>query len=429
MYKSGLLEEECPCLCAGADYADPWTRDAAINVWNGVGLLFPEVARSTLLSMLIRTPGGPTISGQYWDKIVWTLGAWHYYLYTGDRAFLALAFDASGNTLAALERDEFDPVCRLFRGPAVYGDGVSAYPPLYTNTGEYTGGEWVSTITKWVSANPSLRAHPGFGLPMHTLSTNCLYYAVYTTMPRMARELNAPHNGVWETMASSLREAINREFRDNTTGRYRYLVDPNGNLILRRVWGWPSRCCSALPRTSNARRYFGIPGSVRPEYPASGHRSNATSISRAPAMDATAAPSGRSFRPSGVMLPRCTGRPASSRTNWTATAHAWRDKQFVEVYRPDTGLPYGGVQESNSEKWHEWKSCDRQSWSASGYLRLVLMGLFGMRFDTDGIRFQPCLPSGSGCIHLQRLPYRDASWMWRSPEAEGRSYRPASMAP
>ena len=82
-----------------------------------------------------------------------------------------VAFLASRNTLLDLEQNEFDPELGLFRGGAVYGDGISAYPPLYTHTGTYTGREWVSTITKWVSENPDLRARQGFGLPMHAFST------------------------------------------------------------------------------------------------------------------------------------------------------------------------------------------------------------------------------------------------------------------
>ena len=46
-FKDGLLEEPGPVMLAGLDYDTPWTRDAAINVWNGVGLLWPNVARNT----------------------------------------------------------------------------------------------------------------------------------------------------------------------------------------------------------------------------------------------------------------------------------------------------------------------------------------------------------------------------------------------
>ena len=45
-FQDGLLETPQPVLLAGLDYATPWTRDAAINVWNGVGLIWPQVAYS-----------------------------------------------------------------------------------------------------------------------------------------------------------------------------------------------------------------------------------------------------------------------------------------------------------------------------------------------------------------------------------------------
>ena len=49
---AGLLKEPVPCLMAGLEYATPWTRDAAINVWLAAARLDPEVARNTLFSVL-----------------------------------------------------------------------------------------------------------------------------------------------------------------------------------------------------------------------------------------------------------------------------------------------------------------------------------------------------------------------------------------
>ena len=39
-----------PVILAGLHYDTPWTRDAAINAWNGGSLILPEVSRNTLLS-------------------------------------------------------------------------------------------------------------------------------------------------------------------------------------------------------------------------------------------------------------------------------------------------------------------------------------------------------------------------------------------
>ncbi|MEO7768339.1 MAG: hypothetical protein ABIS01_12980, partial [Ferruginibacter sp.] len=57
-------------LAAGADYGGEWTRDIAINSWNGVSLLRPTVAEKSLWSVTIHKD---TIGHQYWDKIIWAI--------------------------------------------------------------------------------------------------------------------------------------------------------------------------------------------------------------------------------------------------------------------------------------------------------------------------------------------------------------------
>ena len=86
-------------------------------------------------------------------------------------------------------------------------------------------------------------------------------------------------------------------------------------------------------------------------------------------------------------------------------AHAVRDKQFAEIYHPVTGEIYGGLQE-NGGKIVLWNATSRQTWSATAYIRMVFMGLAGMRFDTDGVRFQPVMPKGVGNVHLSNIRYR-----------------------
>lgn len=410
-YKSGLLKTEQPVLCAGADYQDPWTRDAAINTWNGFGLLFPEIAKSTLLSCLQPAEPGAVIGGQYWDKIIWALGAWNYYLYTGDREFLSLAFEASRKTMRQLEGEEFDSRLGLYRGPAVYGDGVSAYPPLYAKTGVYTGGEWVSTITKWVAENPELRAPHGFGLPMHALSTNCLYRAAYLTLAEMARELKLRADPSWLASADQLRSAINREFWMEERGTYRYLVDPNGNCDRQEGMGLAFALLFDVPnseqRAAIYRNTYISSAGIPCLYPSFERYVNAerTSYGR---HSGTVWPPIEAFWGQAAALDGQIEIFANELNQ--LTAHAWRDKQFVEVYHPDTGLAYGGIQESNSDPfWQPWPVCNRQSWSASGYVRLILMGMFGARFYPGGVGFRPLMPSPSGWAELKGLRYREAT--------------------
>lgn len=184
LFQDGLLDEPEPVLLAGLDYDTPWTRDAAINIWNGLSLFDPGVSRNTLLAVLEHTQDRLRIGGQYWDAIIWAVGAWEYYLQTGDRKFLRLAVDAVQNSLERFEKEEFDASFGLFRGPAVYGDGVAAYPDRYSPGG-------TSSILDWVKANPDKRAVNGFGIPMMTLSTNCVYARAYHIAGMMRAELGA----------------------------------------------------------------------------------------------------------------------------------------------------------------------------------------------------------------------------------------------
>ena len=115
--RAGLLRESRPCLMAGADYPTQWTRDAAINVWFAEALLDPETARNTLLGVLEGREGGPVIGGQYWDRIIWAIGAERLWEVTGDADFACLAYDVLRRTSGARRYTE------------------TAFPPIHRSTG------------------------------------------------------------------------------------------------------------------------------------------------------------------------------------------------------------------------------------------------------------------------------------------------------
>src|ERR1035437_5240578 len=81
-------------LAAGGDYGGEWTRDIAINTWNGVSFLRPEVAKQSLWSVTIKKD---SIGHQYWDQIIWVVAALNHYKVTGDLEFLKQAYKCSAN--------------------------------------------------------------------------------------------------------------------------------------------------------------------------------------------------------------------------------------------------------------------------------------------------------------------------------------------
>ena len=389
-FRDGLLKEAAPCILAGRGYDTPWTRDTAINIWNGAGLLAPEAALNTLLSVLTEDAQGVRVGGQYWDAIIWVVGAWHYWLYTADAAFYPLLREATVNSLRYFEATEFDPARGLFRGPACYGDGVAAYPD------RYVAGE--SFILTFREAYPEKCVQTGYGMPMFALSTNCLYYEAY----RIAHRLTG--NAACAQKAEALKDAINREFWDDSRGTYRYLVDAEGGcdaqealgLSFALIFGIASDRQAAsilrhVKRTANGMPCL-YPGFSR--YDALGYgRHSGTVWPHAQAFWADAA-AGRE--------PECLNFELAA-----LTRNALREGFFSEIYHPDTGLPYGGIQESGGIANDQWRSQPRQTWSATGYIRMLFFGLAGLRFDEDGFSASPRKIDSVHEMHIRGLRWRD----------------------
>jgi glycogen debranching enzyme len=400
-YQSGLLEKPSPVFIAGAGYNSPWTRDAAINTWNGGGLIWPSVARNTLLSVLDRKDGKLFIGGQYWDAIIWTTGAWAYYLDTGDRSFLSSAFEAITNTLAIRETEEFDPQNGLFRGAAVYGDGISAYPDRYAQTNASSG------ILEWVERNSSQKAPVGYGLPMFTLSANCTYLHAYELLPVMAKALDFQIDSVWLEKAARLRKAINQRFWNPNTGIYDTLTDPWGTDDRQEAIGLAFsvlfKVADQDQQASLFRNAVVTPAGIPCLWPTYSRYSDRGGFGRHsgtiwPHAEALWADAAAEFGHADIFLFEMT-RMAEK---------AVRDGQFYELFNPISGQPDGGLQEKGPKGIISWRSEQHQTWSATGFLRLILFDLAGIHLDEGGIVFAPLLPGDLHQVDLTGVKFRAA---------------------
>lgn len=409
-HQSGILDQKLPCMYAGLFYGKPWTRDAAINVWNGLGMLSPIVAKNTLLAQVKKGENGEiAIRGQYWDKIIWTIGAWDYYLYSGDNQFLKLAYTAAQNTILQLEKDEFSPKLGLYRGPAVYGDGVSAYPERYTHhqTSEKTGS--YSGIYHWAQVNDSLKNPNGYGMPMHALSTNAVYYQSYQLLSRMAEELNKETTYDWNQKADHLLESINQHFWNDNKKNYNYLIDSFGNCDAQESLGIAFCLLFDIATNEQVENIFKTthiePAGIPCVYPSFKRYRNET-------LDTYG-------RHSGTVWPHVQGFWADAAMKYhyhdsflhefnALTRHALRDFQFVEIYHPTKETPYGGVQEPSLENWEEWFCAERQTWSATAYLRMIFKNIIGLNISNKGIAFNPFLTDEIENISLLGLKYRNS---------------------
>ena len=398
-FRDGLLTEPKPVFIAGLGYVKPWTRDAAINTWNGGGLIYPEVARNTLLSVLDGSGDDVSIKGEYWDRIIFAVGAWYYYLYTADRELLSVAYKATKNTIKKCELEEFSEDVGLFRGPACYGDGVAAYPDVYAAQGE-------SGIIAFATEFPKLCAETGVGIPMHVLSTNCLYCEVYRILDLMADELSVPR--CYEERYLALRAKINEIFWSEKLGSYTYIHDKFGGCDRQEGIGISFAALFGIADGRQCKRIF------------ENHRTTERGIACVyPGFKRYSSEDGMSFgRHCGTVWPhiqgffadaakRCGRDDLFEREFRLQTENALRYYQFAEIYHPITGEMYGGVQEWKGSGLRDWRSEPYQTWSATAYLRGVYNDIMGMEFDTDGIRFTPVRTSLIGKAELTNLHYRE----------------------
>lgn len=404
LFRGGLLPEAESVFLAGKSYSSPWTRDAAFNVWYG-GFLAPEVSYNTLLAVLEKDEHGRLrIGGEYWDKIIWAIGAWQYQLWNDAPGFANLALEAIENTLAEAEARELDPADGLFRGGACFQDGVAAYPDCFVSMKRGSG------IMDYLSSPPpgAKIAPAGTGLPMKALSTNALYCAAYRIADRFRKVLGK--QPAHQESAQKLKDAVNRRFRNPATGTYRYLLDaddpnPERQEGLGHAFALLSGIVPEEERTALIKNVHTTPHGIPCVWPQ---------------MERYAGTPGVYARHSGVIWPQvnaawcsaltaCGERELAFHETELLADKAFRDKMFREVYHPDTGLPYGGIQEKGADKGIvEWASCPRQTWAAMGFIHMVLRTFLGLHADESGLDISPVFPEGCEEIRLDGLHYRNA---------------------
>jgi hypothetical protein len=375
-------------LAAGADYGGEWTRDIAINSWNGVNLLRSDVARKSLWSVTI---DGDTIGHQYWDKIIWVIGAYDYYKVTGDKEFLARMYLCSVNTIHALEKSTFDPKFGLFNGPSVFNDGIAGYP---------------GSIFDSLNNSSYVLDHPR-SLKIKCLSTNCVYYQAYRILQQVSDLLSDKKTASeFGDKAESLKKYILRYLYNADKNKLYYFVDSTGKTdpsqealgnafaVLFDIVS-PEKALDLTEKLTVSK--FGIT-SIYPTFKRYSDE--------------------KPGRHNNLIWPFVNGFYANAcykagnykefDNEFFAATHLALDEDkgnynFREIFNPLTGKPDGGWQSG-----HVWASCNHQTWSATAYISMVLHTIIGINIEENGISFMPYLPAGIHQIELKDIPYRNA---------------------
>lgn len=398
--QTGLLEGDPPMMLrAGGGYDQPWTRDASVNSWNAASLLDPSLARNTLWAVAERQSDGKLIldqDNQWWDQVVWVTAAWNHYVVTGDREFLADAYETTQNTIARREAENYNARYGLFEGPAFFNDGIAGYPTPPADPRDSRG----SFVLDYPGADELM-----------VLSTNELYFSAYQSAELMARALGqpAPETDDYARKASSMKNSINERFWMPEEGTYGYFLhgensdhpgmldehQEGAGLSFAILFGIADDAqAQSIMRTTDVQTW-GITD-VYPTFPRYSQD--------------------KPGRHNRIVWPMIQGYWASAAarvgaqdTFATEVARlaklANNNSDFWEIYNADSGAVDGGYQSGPDS---HWDSAPEQTWSATAYLRMIYDGVFGMRLQEDGIRFAPTLPAGWGDATLRGLRYRDA---------------------
>ncbi len=367
-------------LQAGGGYDTPWTRDSAINTWQAAAWLAPEVAKDTL--MMVVDGERVVWDTQWWDQIIWVVGARELALVTGDRAWAEQAYRIGAATLERL--DERCLADGLYRGPAVMADGITGYPPSLHDPELARESFVLDHAATWA---------------VHALSTNSLYVMAIGALGDLA-ELAGADPAPWRTRSIELAALVRERFWLAEEDRFGYL------LVDGRLTGEQEGLGLALAILSGT--------ATRGQA-----RATIAGLRRAPLGLSAVWPPFDGYdldhfgRHGAALWPMIMGvwAQAVAGTGDAATFGAELDRlcglfegsagEFLEVYHPVTGAPDGGWQVGR-----HWRSEPDQTWSATTLLGTVLHGLAGLRATPSGLEVRPCVPPGSGDLHLLGVPWR-----------------------
>ena len=373
---TGLLNGDVPMMIrAGGSYQTPWTRDAAINSWAAGRFLEPDVARNTLFAVCVKDENGDPIiqpDDQRWDRVVWIVGAWQYFLATGDREFLEIARGIAYRSLKRLDQEWFSEEVGLYRGGSFFNDGISGYPAdIYEPNMDHS----------------FMGAHPATETIM-CLSTNCIYCEAWRILDRMNGLLGISDEEPARRHLA-LKEAILATFWNADTKKCSYIRYSDGRMDASQELAGISFgvLFGILPGEALddlLQEEYGIP-SIMPPF------AGLFSKERPGRHNNLVWPFLNGFFIQAAALAGKADAAAAELKKMTRLLNS--ADGIYEIYNPYDGSVDGGWQIGGDDlQGHLWDSCPDQTWSASCFIGAVVSGIFGIRIGEEDMSFTPCVP-------------------------------------
>ena len=356
----------------GAEWGGVWTRDISYSIYLAFAYHEPEVAKISLMKKVKR---GRIIqdtgSGGAWpvssDRVVWSIAAWEVYKVTGDRDWLKQSYEIIKNTLAD-DAKTLTAENGLYKGESSFLDWR-----------EQTYPKWMNNVDIAESQN---------------LGTNVVHYEAHQILGKMAKALGESGEEAFKE-AETIKQAVNKELWQEEKGYY-------GQYLYGRKYR------DLSPRFEALGEALSIVFDVADE----GRAKNI--ISKAP------------VTPFGTptIYPQIPGIPPYHNNSvwpfvqsyWNlAAAKAGNEKMLnfglAAIYRPAAlflSNYENFVAQSGDFKGTEINS-NRMLWSMAGNMAMVHRLFMGMKFEENGLSFNPVIPKNyGGTKTLSNFPYRKA---------------------
>jgi len=369
--------EKDSTLRTGIDWPGVWTRDVSYSIILSMAHMQPKVSQNSLMrkvngrGRIIQDTG----TGGAWpastDRMIWAVAAWEIYKVTGDKDWLRKVYPIIKNSIEDDIMVDHDTSTGLVKGESSFLDWR-----------EQTYPRWMQPVDIFESKN---------------LGTNALHYQALTVAALMAEQMNEVQTGIkYKTLACELKKGINAHLWIPEKNYYgQYLYGREYQLLSPRSEALGEALCVVFNVADETRQKqvvqhvpvvdYGIPciypqiGDIPPY-----HNNAVWPFVQTYWMWAGAkAGNEQSVLHSMAAIYRAAAMFLTNKENLVA----------------DNG-DYAGTQINSSN----------MLWSLSGNISIIHKVLFGIRFEENGMRFEPFVPKVmTANRNLDNFRYRNAS--------------------
>ncbi|MFA5047299.1 MAG: amylo-alpha-1,6-glucosidase, partial [Paludibacter sp.] len=368
--------EKDSTLRTGIDWPGVWTRDVSYSIILSMAYMQPKVSENSLLckvnanGRIIQDTG----TGGAWpastDRMIWAVAAWEIYKVTGDNNWLKKVYPIIKNSIEDDMMVDHDPGTGLVKGESSFLDWR-----------EQTYPRWMQPVDIFESKN---------------LGTNALHYRAMIVASRMAELMNEKQTGTkFSVEAQKIKAGINKYLWMPEQKYYgQYLYGRNSQLLSPRSEALGEALCVVFDVADPARQKeivqnvpvvdYGIPcifpqiGDIPPY-----HNNAVWPFVQTYWMWAGAkAGNESSVLHSIAAIYRAAGMFLTNKENFVADNGDWAGTQI---------------------------NSGNMLWSLSGNISIVHKVLFGIRFEENGLKFEPFIPKVmSATRKLDNFKYRKA---------------------